>query len=74
MMSALKSTLAEILGSKKALMLIATVAAAAAARLGWHVSADALYPYEALAASYLLAQGIADHGKGAEEVKKGGAS
>ena len=67
MMAALKDTLTELLGSKKFLMLVATVLAAGAAKLGWNVDASTLLPFEGLAASAILAQGIADHGKSAAE-------
>lgn len=68
MTQALKDTLTELLGSKKFLILLATLVAAAAARFGLNVSPDAIVPYLGLAATAILAQGIADHGKGAAEV------
>ena len=68
MMAALKSTLLEILGSKKALVLIATAGASLAARLGWHVTEADLEPYLIIVSGYLVGQGIADHGKEAATV------
>jgi hypothetical protein len=67
MLSALGDTLMELLGSKKFLMLLATVIVALAAKLGWHVTTDQLLPWLGLAASAILAQGVADHGKGKAE-------
>lgn len=61
------STLAELAGSKKSIVLLGSVIAWVALKLGWHVDQNTIDRYLALAASYLLGQGIADHGKGAAE-------
>lgn len=67
MLQALGSTLVELAGSKKAILLLATVVAAITAKVGWHVDAATIDRYLELAGAFIVAQGIADHGKGAEE-------
>lgn len=69
MLQALGETLQEMLGSKKFLMLLATVIATISAKIGWNITVEQLTPWIGLAASAILAQGIADHGKGKAEVE-----
>jgi hypothetical protein len=61
-------TLAELVGSKKALVLFASIGAWVALKLGWHVDEATIETYlKFVLAPYLVGQGIADHGKGAAE-------
>lgn len=48
-------------------MFVATVIATIVARLGFNVDSTTIDHYLVLAGSLILGQGIADHGKGAEE-------
>lgn len=68
MRAALQGALLELAGSKKFLVFLATMIAAGAARIGWHVDPNALAPYLAVAGAYIVGQGIADHGKSAAQI------
>lgn len=68
MIAALKDTLLEMAGSKKFLVLLSTVIAWLALKLGWHVDQDAIDRLLVVVSAYLVGQGIADKGKGAAEV------
>lgn len=64
---ALATTAIEIFHSKKSMMFVTTVIATIAAKRGWDVDTDTINHYLVLAGFLILGQGIADHGKGAEE-------
>lgn len=70
MWDALKGVLIELAGSKKFLVFVATAIALGLAKLKWNVTADDVYPYLALVASYIVGQGVADHGKEAEKQRQ----
>ncbi len=65
--------LRDLLTSKKALVLIATIIVAVGnrilARWGMELNADTVNLIVASAAAYMVAQGISDHGKGAALIK-----
>lgn len=63
-----KDTMVELLGSKKFFIFMASLIAAGAARIGWSVDQAVVDHYLELAGALILAQGVADHGKGAAEV------
>lgn len=75
MKQAFKDVLVELFGSKKFLVFVASVAVIGIAKLLaiLHVTAtvtvDDLMPYLVLLSSYLVGQGIADHGKEAAKVQ-----
>lgn len=59
----------EVLSSKKAIMAITSGLAAGAARLGWNVDAETVGLFLSPFVAYIIGQGVADHGKGAAQVK-----
>lgn len=62
----MKAAILELLSSKKFLVLVATMIGAIAAHWGFTVDTEAVATYVlAPAAAWLVAQGIADHGKSA---------
>lgn len=70
-MSTILSVLKDLVGSKKFLTTLASIIGYAAARLGFSVPSDEILKLLALTvAPYLVAQGIADHGKEAAQVAK----
>lgn len=69
MLSATKDMFADLLSSKKFFIFIASLIAAGAARLGWNVDQAVIDHYLELAGALILAQGVADHGKGAVEAQ-----
>lgn len=62
-------TIGELAGSKKFLVLLSSVITWVALRLGWHVDQTTINYYLGLVAAFLVAQGVADHGKGKAEVE-----
>jgi len=64
----IKKLLTDLMGSKKAMVMVLTVIALLAAKLGWDVSGEELYAFVAPVLVYLVAQGIADKGKEAAKI------
>jgi hypothetical protein len=62
-----------LLGSKKFQASILAGAAWGAGRLGWHVDAGEMTAAISPLLTFILAQGIADHGKSAAQVTAGSA-
>ena len=60
--SSLYTVLVELAGSAKFQVLVASIIAWIALKLGWHVDQAQIDRLLALVGSYLLAQGVADHG------------
>ncbi len=60
--------LRDLLSSKKFFVAMATVIAWIAARIGWHVDPTQLTEAMAPLISYVVAQGVADHGKTAAQL------
>jgi hypothetical protein len=69
MLDAFKSTILELLGSKKFLLLVAGLIAWALARLGFNVDQAQIDRGLELLGALIVAQGVADHGKPAAEAK-----
>lgn len=69
-MNGFKNALAGIFASKKALALIAGGIVAGCAKFGWNVSNDMVMAIFAFVGTYIVGQGVADHGKEAAKVNK----
>jgi hypothetical protein len=67
--SNLYAVLVELAGSTKFQVLAASLVAWIALKLGWHVDQAQIDRLLALVASYLVAQGVTDHGKGKAQVE-----
>jgi hypothetical protein len=67
--SNLYAVLVEFAGSTKFQVLLASIVAWIALKLGWHVDQAQIDRLLALVASYLVAQGVTDHGKGKAQVE-----
>ncbi len=68
----MKKTLIDILSSKKAITALLAFAAAIAAKFGFDLDTDSIELIVAPLIAYILAQGVADHGKeAAKEQAKG---
>jgi hypothetical protein len=68
------SAIKEMLSSKKAIAMIIAGAVWAAGRLGWHVDSSEMTAAISPLLTYILAQGVADFGKGAAQVKAASAA
>lgn len=64
----MKNLLKSLLESKKAMVMLLSIAAMLLAKLGWSVDGEQLYLFLAPALTYILAQGWADKGKEAAKV------
>ena len=58
-----------ILSSRKALAMIVGVVASLVAKIGWDISSEELLTLVSPVIAYILAQGVADHGKEAKKVE-----
>lgn len=65
----LKDTLLELVGSKKFLVMFSGVLTAALAHYHYDVAPEKVLAFLGTVSTYLIGQGIADHGKGAAEVQ-----
>lgn len=69
----MKSALLEMLQSKKFLAMMSAVIVFVVGRVGFDIDASKLDPIWQMILVYVGAQGIADHGKSAALIAKGGA-
>lgn len=65
----MKEILYELFASKKFLAALAGCVATLCAKLGWQVPTDTILAALSPLIAYIVAQGIADHGKGSAQVE-----
>ena len=70
MLTALK----DLLASKKFLVMLTAIAVAVASKLGLNLDPDMLTQIMAMAGTFIVGQGIADHGKEAAKINAAGAT